>query len=339
MHPLAKHLLIFLLLLAALCSSRASAGECAATVGLERIQSLLKQAEKSIYLVQFDGAVTALDETEALIPCLGEVVSRDVLTRLFLFRGVVAFNQGNEVGATTAFRRAMAIDPELGWNERFGQKALGLFQDSRAAVQGAPLGRVRLPRAAEGVVLFVDSGPQPVAGGEIELLAGRHLIQAFKGSDLVTGVWVEVPGGGLVIPPLPPEAGTMVQPQVISPVGPDQPAASRAWMRPAGLGAMGGGGALLGVSAVTGALYLQSRAALEGGEYYSNRDDPEKEALLARNRGAAIVTDIALPVGAVAAGAGAVLFLLSRRQEDPRLGAVVPFVAPGGGGITLSLRF
>lgn len=315
--------------------------DCPDTVQLDRLEGLLKQAEKSIYLVQFDTAVVALDEAEIITPCLGEVATHDVLTRMFLYRGVVSYNQGNELGATQAFRRAFAIDPALQWNERFGLKPRMLFIDAKDQVISTARGRVRLPRAAEGVTIYVDGQLEPPEGGETEVYAGRHLLQVFKGESRLSGQWLEVAGGGLVLPPLPPEAGKMVQAPVAS--GPDSPSTSKgAWMRPAGVGTLAGGGALVAAGAVSGALYLQSRSTLEGGEYYANRDDDEKDALLTRNKVTAIVADVALPVGGILVGTGVSFLLMARGQGSGVARAaetVTPWVAPGGGGVALTLRF
>lgn len=326
-----------LALLALLWAAPARA-ECVQVVDGASIEALLKKAEKSIYLVRFDEALVALDQAEADLPCLGEVANKEMLTRLFLFRGVVAFNQANEVAANTAFQRALAISISLRWEERFGQKPKEVFLEAKDAVASAKRGRVELPIPSAGVTLFLDGDDQGLEGGEKEISAGRHLLQAFSNGVLLAGVWIEVPGGGVVVPPLPPEAGRRPTPPPVVGPPPTARVGAPAWMRPAGLGATGLGGVALVGGAASGVVYLQTRKQLLSGEYYSNRDSEEKDALLRKNRITALTADVALPAGVVLLGAGATFLVLSGR-ESSNGAAFYPILSPDTLGAGLALRF
>lgn len=294
-------------------------------VPLAQVTERLEQAKKSIQMVKFDGAVAKLDEVEGMIPCTSEVVPKEELTRMYLYRGVVAFSQDNEVAATAAFRRALAIDLTLRWDERFGQRPRELFLEAKASLLSESRAKVKLPRPNPGYALYVDGELRP-DGGELEVYPGRHLLQVFNNTTLVNGVWFEVPGGGIVVPPVPPEAGKAeeVAQKPSTSSGGDEPSRDEpkedkpkgAWMRPAGLGLMGVGGVSGVAGAAMGVVYLGTRNDLLSGEYYSNRDSEEKDALLEKNKTAATVTNITLPAAVVLGGAGAALFVLSGRQAE-----------------------
>ena len=317
-------------------------------VPLVQIVERLDQAKKSIYVVKFDGAVARLDEAEGMIPCASEIVPRDELTRMYLYRGVVAFNQGNEVAATTAFRRALAIDLTLRWDDRFGQRPRELFLEAKASLVSESRAKVKLPVPNAGYSLYID-GELRAGGGEVEVYPGRHLLQVFNDTLLVSGVWFEVPGGGIVVPPVPAEAGKIeTVAQKPPPTGggeqpkdvePREKKPKGAWMRPAGLGLMGVGGASGVAGVAMGVVYLGSKNALLNGEYYSNRDSDEKEALLAKNKTAATVTNITLPAAVVLGGAGAALFVLSGRQSEPSDFSLLPGTDASLLGLTLRGSF
>lgn len=331
--------IVNLMLLACFCvwsTDLAQASDCIEPPTADVIADGLKQSERSIYMVKYDASLQRLDELEAVIPCAEFTIPKDSLTRLFLLRGVAYYNNGNERGALADFRRALGIDFTLRWNERFGQKPRELFLEAKSSLLTEDKGEVRLPIPSEGISFYLDGVETPGAGG-IDVTPGRHLLQVFKADGLLEGVWLDVPSGGTVLPPLPREAGRQV---ATAPIPAERPPRSGGgeWRRPTSLGLLGvgGGAGLVGVAG--SALYWQGRLALQNGEYYSNRPDDEKDKLLARQATGAKMANIALPAAAVFLGAGAGLYIYDGRQGGGEA-LLLPLFGPTGGGLQIAGRF
>lgn len=100
---------------------------------------------------------------------------------------------------------------------------------------------------------------------------------------------------------------------------------------------VGSGAALVAVGAVTGGLALKKQSDLEGRCTADRVCDPSLRGDRDRGRALAITTDVLVPVGAVAAGVGLVLWLTGDDSEERP--AASAGCGPGGCAASVRLRF
>jgi hypothetical protein len=333
------------LLLALLFASRAApAQECQPSTN-QQLTTLLDQSRNKIYLVKFDEAIEKLNAAEALVPCLTDALNREALSRLFLYRGVASFNKGDEAQAAVNFRQAVAVDRGTRWDERFGQRPREVFIEAKEGVLMAPKGQLRIQELRPRVLVYIDGEPSG-SGTSMQVPVGRHLMQIKADDRIVKGAFFEVGAGKEQVPPVPPEylgaaatastarpaeGKTEETPKPAQTTGPEQvttttppqrepevesPPFDKTRLRPASYGFLGVGaaGLLTGVGAGVVTVVTQNRLK---NEFYANRDDTEKDALLARQRITAYVADGAFGAAVLFGGVGATLFLLSRPPAEP----------------------
>lgn len=353
----------------------AQAQECEA-VPVAELSKRIDQARNRIYLVKYDEVKTRLDAIEAQLPCLTEVLSREVLSRIYLYRGVVAFNQSDEAGASAAFRQAVAVDRGSRWDERFGQRPREIFIEAKEAALLAPKGTIVIPELQDSVMIYVDGEPS-AAGASFQLPPGEHFMQVRSGDGPLSGVLFKLKSGDSVTPAIPPEyikavpdrtsrpgenpreSGTdrgtdrgsdagRANANASKPETPKPPPKpfDKTKLRPVAYGLIGLGGASLLGGAGGGLVWLQTRGELlktdENGQsiYYADRESAEKQVLLDKNATAALVTNVGVGLAALLGGSGAALYFLSQgpSPEDALLG-FAPQLLPGGMGVSLSGKF
>lgn len=339
----------------------AQAQSCEA-INVVELTKRLDQARNRIYLVKYDDVKTRLEAIEGVLSCVTEVIPRDVLSRIYLYRGVVAFNQGDEAAASAAFRQAVTVDRSSRWDERFGQRPREIFIEAKEAVLLAPKEAVKIPEVVAGVLVYIDSEPYD-GGSSVQLAPGEHFMQ-LRGTDgSLTGTLFRVTGSGGTVLPIPENLVVKKAPAVVQkPENPPRnddrgnsstrkPGASepkppkappkpfdKTKLRPVSYAFMGLGGASLLTGLTGGAMFWQTRDQLLS-EYYSNRPDANKEALLERNKTAALLANVGLGGALVLGGAGAGLFLLSAPPSPQDLLSVVPWLETDVKGLVIQGRF
>lgn len=352
------------------------AQECEA-IPVAEFNKRLDAARNRIYLVKYDEVKSRLEGLEALLPCLTEVLPRETLSRIYLYRGVVAFNQGDDAAAGAAFRQAVAVDRGSRWDERFGQRPREIFIESKEAALLAPKGNLKIPELQDGVLIYLDGEPL-AAGMTSPTPPGEHFLQLRTSEGTLQGWLIKIPSGADFTPELP---AALVKKAVVRSTNPpprengnsetprengnsvasggsnrnnttDNPPVEKpprkpfemSSLRPVAYGLMGLGGAGLAAGLGGGAVYWQTYMELykkdDSGNslYYSDRSDANKEALLQKNSGAAILADVGFAAALVLGGGGTGLFFLTQ-PADPATMSLLPVPVPGGGGLLLSGQF
>lgn len=372
-----KSTLFALLTVAALAQSQlAVAQECEA-IPVAEFNKRLDAARNRIYLVKYDDVKTRLEALVGNLPCLTEVLPREALSRVYLYRGVVAFNQGDEAGASAAFRQAVAVDRGSRWDERFGQRPREIFIEAKEAALLAPKGSLRIPELQDGVVVYLDG--EPVAAGmDSSTPPGEHFLQLKTAEGTLQGWLLNIPSGESVVPPIPAahvkrsvakttprtggentagesgngsKTGDGGEPNVRNgnkrpPEEPKEPPKpfEISSLRPVSYGLLGVGGLGLVAGLGGGVMYWQTFAELnktgdDGNPlYYSDRSDANKDALLQKNGNAALLADIGFAAAVLFGGGGVGMYFLTE-PKDPATLSFVPVPMPGGGSFVLSGRF
>jgi hypothetical protein len=140
------------------------------------LAAVLKEAEKAVLLTRYGEAERKLDMARALLPCLTEPVSRELLYRVFFLRGIAAYFDEQPREAERGFALAQAIAPDQAWDRSYPPNAWEIFLKAREAmVRKAPLA-FRRNLSTPGAEVWVDGvplGPDDI----LPLATGEHLVQ------------------------------------------------------------------------------------------------------------------------------------------------------------------
>jgi len=126
-------------------------------------------------------AVNALELARLDLECLGEAVDPGLAAQLFYLRGFLAWRQGNNSSAESAFYRAFLFSPMVTWDEAMGgPHPAAPFSAAERRARGYDRATLRVvPDPAPDFTLRIDGQPVEPEGGRIELLPGVHLIQVL----------------------------------------------------------------------------------------------------------------------------------------------------------------
>ncbi len=340
LHPTRQRLfgmlatVVFLGLLVGVPGVRAQEAECPVT-HTDEFQRLLDQAKTKIFFVKYEQALDKLQRAENALPCLVDPLGRVSLGRLYLYKGVALFFLDKTVEARAAFEQAIVLDRRVKWDEQFGDLPKELYLEAKEAVIEYPKGSIRIPTDMKpGTAVYVDGDPHESGTVAEGLPVGYHFVQVVQDDKVVKGMMFNVQADKQLTVPVPPELLETRQPF------------DKTKLRPVSYVALGVG--TLALAGGTGAgvvTWLTQKNLKEN--YYANRDDEEKDALLERQRTMAYVADAGFAAAALFGGAGAVMYLVSGSQGPDefyaranfRLGRTAvqgrwyPWAAPGATGI------
>lgn len=342
-------------------SVRAEEAHCV-EMELKGIHDLLAEAYLNIQLVDYNKALSTLDTIEKTLPCTPEIVPAQVLGTMFTYRGLAQFYLGNKSAAENAFLKAQVVYPDAKWLPEFGQRPRETFLDARERKLRLPLVNIPCPLLKPGVEVYYD-GREMTQGAGIPSMPGSHLVQLNRGDNRWSGFFFDLEGDMARDLPLPVDvilpdparqhlsANDMVAQQPAGQTdGTDSsgPHSGRRHSSKSGLVPVyvsaGTGALALGAAGVFGAMYWSTRQELMTGPYYTDVEDPDKEALLTKNKNAAILTDVSLVVATASAGSAVIFHMLnakntgSESRREPR-GFLAPYLARSGAGLVLHGSF
>lgn len=184
-------------------SAPAYAGETCAKNTVAYLTELLDVSRQRLLIVEYSEARGLLDESQACLSRLDNVVPPPMLGRLFQDLGMARLQMGDERAAAEAFRRAAVMSPEVRWEPRLGNKAMGNFLTIKEDVLLSSRRVVQLPALMPGARAALDGIPLDKSLKR-EVYPGTHLLQVQEDER---GPWlgalIDVPTEG-TIPPLPP---------------------------------------------------------------------------------------------------------------------------------------
>lgn len=180
--------------------SQAHAGETCAKNALSYVQELLDESRRRLLIVEYSDARSLLDESQSCLSRLDGVVPPALLGRLFQDLGMARLQLGDERGAAEAFRRASVMSPEVRWEPRLGNKAMGNFLTIKEDVLLSERRRIQLPTLMPGARAALD-GVMLDKSLQREVFSGTHLLQVQEqeGSSWL-GALIDVPLEGTVQP-------------------------------------------------------------------------------------------------------------------------------------------
>ncbi len=349
-------LCLWLYCLAAGPVARAAESQCP-DIPLKTIQELLANTLEQIQQVEYPTALSTLEEADLKLPCVQELVPPQVLSRLFVSRGLIMYYLGNLPLAENGFLRALAVEPGLRWEPKYGSRPRESFLDAREKSLGHSPIELLSPMLALGVQVFVD-GRELTQGVRTTFPPGTHFLQIrwsdshWDGSffELVSGreLPLPVPRQALleVVPPPQPAPivtpkkvpGQETQPARMEPRSASEP--SRPPSRVPFMVATGVASASLGSSIYFGIAWFTTRDKLLSGNYYQDVESDEKNRLLEQNLTASILAPISIGVTVVATGSAVLLYHLSTpRAEKQPTSLLVPWLSPSSAGLVFHHRF
>ena len=138
---------------------------------------LIKRGIASYGALEFDAALTALDAAAGIVDQTGAALADTAaLGELFLHRALTHTQRGEDSRAWDDFIIAAGIDPTRVLDPAgFPPRVVDRFQQARAQVAATPRGRIKLIGPA-GCRVRLDGAP--ISGGELELVFGRHWLDA-----------------------------------------------------------------------------------------------------------------------------------------------------------------
>lgn len=146
-------------------------------VALPDARPLIKRGIAAYGSLEFDAALTALDAAAAIVDQTGAaLLDTTTLGDLFLHRALTHTQRGDDTRAWDDFIVAAGVDPTRVLDPAgFPPRAVERFQQARAQVAATPRGRVKLAGPA-GCAVRIDGAP--IGGAEIDLVFGRHWLDA-----------------------------------------------------------------------------------------------------------------------------------------------------------------
>ncbi len=153
-------------------------------LAVETFTSGLEEALEHLHYVRVEEANAQLQRLDALLPCLGGVLPRVELARIFFLQGVGLAYLGDDSGARERFRRALVVSPALEWDESFPPSPRVLFEEAFQEALRTPAATLVIePQLGAAVDLWIDGAAMPEAGGTMTLGQGRHLVQWRESAD------------------------------------------------------------------------------------------------------------------------------------------------------------
>ena len=291
-------------------------------------------------------AAALLGLTLAATPASAQEAAPSPEARVHFDRAVALFESGDASGALAEFQRAYELSGRASVLYNIGASHQALHDypraiealrrflaagdarpgpqrelAARALRQMEPLvARLRLVREPAGVAVTVDGRAAP--SDEVTVGPGTHAVAATAPGHQPALVEVTVVSGDdrevrLALTPVPPLAPL---PVVAPPAPPPRQGRAPFWSMVITGGALGLGASITGVLAVAAQRDYASRRV----------DDPTAPALASRGRALAVTADV-LALGAL--GAGATALVLGLVAGARRVPAVQVTLAPGGGSL------
>jgi hypothetical protein len=291
-----------------------------------------------------------------------------------LFRSArVLVNDGKYAEACPKFAESQRIDPKLGtlmnlalchqgegktasaWAEytqaaelaaRAGQGERERVARKSAADLEAKLPRITLQTTGSDAVTVTWDGKTMGAaamGTAFPVDPGNHeLVASAPGKKTYTQTVNVSPGPGsqtLTIPVL--EVGAPVVAAVAPQLPPPPRSESKTGHPILGYSLLAGGGAAIVVGAVFGGLAFSQKSAANGQCTPTNQCTLQGLSDISSLKTDEATSTVAIGVGIVAAGAGLVFVLTSKKHEESAnpSARITPLVGPGEGGLALSGRF
>ena len=335
--------LAFLALVLGPPPARAQTDDCSITRA-DEFDRLLDQGKTKIFFVKYEDALSKLHRAETSLPCIADPLGRVSLGRLFLYKGVALFFLDKTVEARAAFEQAIVLDRKVKWDEQFGDLPKELYLEAKEAVIDYPKGSIRIPTDMKpGTAVYVDGDPHETGTVAEGLPTGYHFVQVVQDDRVIKGLMFNVQANKQLTVPVPPDVLKQREPF------------DKRKLRPVSYVALGVGGLALAGGAGAGTItWLTQKTLTEN--YYANRDDEEKDALLARQKTMAYVADACFGAAVVFGGAGTVLYLISAPQNPADIyarapmtefhvgrthirGRWYPWTSPGATGLAVSGTF
>ncbi len=146
--------------------------------------------------------------------CLTAVVPAADLARPSFLDGATAFSDGRLDDALAAFEEVFVVDPQHAWDDEYPPPAQHSFIDASASALRRPRATVRVMAPAGGEA-WLDG--VAMTGEDLEIVAGRHLVQVRPAEDLpIRSLLLEIEGASRVLVTVP---AALAQPREAEPVG------------------------------------------------------------------------------------------------------------------------
>lgn len=164
---------------------------------MEAVRADLVRAEAAWQKRERVEALDQLDLAVAGLGCLGELVDRQVAARIFLLRGALEAERGQEEAARSELRTALAFEPELGWTSAFPVEGQVLLAEERLTptdrgIEVVPAGTSSGP--------WVDGRTVGGTGERVGVAPGLHLAQHPSPAG-IRSAWLVLAGDTTLVLP------------------------------------------------------------------------------------------------------------------------------------------
>ena len=178
----------------------------------ERLRQLTSKAGNALSYYELEIAEKHLTNAAGALVCLQEPLDQGVAQRLYYLQGMLAHYREDNSTAEEAFTLAIRFQPDLQWDDNFGEKGIDLFESARRAFSRTievPLKVV--PRSATQHIRI--NGVPLYPGDEQKLFAGRSVVQVMGLTVQTTEMTIDPRTAELtlIVPStVPPEASSWV---------------------------------------------------------------------------------------------------------------------------------
>ena len=172
---------------------------CSATPrSMEDLRAGLRDAEARIDGLEYDKALTLLDELRGALCACSDPMEPDVVHRIPYLRGIAEFYENDRDAARGSFRHAAFMVDKLEWDTAFSPEPQQVFLLGVGDAIQAPRASLRLAGNARPDGLRIDGREVDESVREVEIGDGRHVIQYRDGGGQLVGMELFIDGAGPV---------------------------------------------------------------------------------------------------------------------------------------------
>lgn len=160
------------------------------------IEAALTKAEEMITGLDYETALTELDQLADNLCGCTDPLSPTVTHRIPYLRGIALYFNGDQDGARQSFRQAAEMTDGLEWDTSFPPEPQQVFLLGAADALQTPQSKLLPPSDDRPDQVFVDGREIESAASEVEVRGERHVVQFGPEGGSLTGVllFLDTPG-------------------------------------------------------------------------------------------------------------------------------------------------
>ncbi len=179
-----------------------SFNECSGDAAdMASLQNAASEAEGALNFMEYEKALSVIQEARVLVGCLAVPIEPEVIARLLFLEGVVHMEQGDKMAAWGSFQGAHIADPELVWDENFPPDSRPVFSAAKSELTASAVEALRLAPIPGDVRVWIDGQALEAGAQTVDIKGRQHWVQ-WRDADFHSAELLMEPGlqVGIVLP-------------------------------------------------------------------------------------------------------------------------------------------